>query len=140
MNKSIFNFIFMLCSNFVLVDITTAQTKPLACQDDAAAGLKWENERWTIKKFIEQKFILVQEGNNFKKDSVAKVLGGHPDEIYCKKVSYGPIISCMNETGNSIYYSFGTLKGGISTLLGSSMADGGYKDTVSVQAFSCTPF
>jgi hypothetical protein len=46
----------------------------------------------------------------------------------------------MNETGNSIFFNFGTLKGGISNLFGSIIADGGYKDTVSVQAFSCTPF
>ena len=53
MNKKLFNFIFILFSSFILVDITSAQTKPLACQDDAASGLKWENEHWIIKKFIE---------------------------------------------------------------------------------------
>jgi hypothetical protein len=49
-------------------NLALAQKKPLACQVDAAAGLKWENGQWKITRFIERKFILVLQGNTLTKD------------------------------------------------------------------------
>ena len=45
-----------------------AQNKPLACQDVAAGGLKWENGRWVTSTFKTDKFILVLAGNNLTKE------------------------------------------------------------------------
>ena len=66
MRKALTLLIALLCANLAL-----AQNKPLACQVDASAGLKWENGRWRIANFAERKFILVLSGDTLTKESVA---------------------------------------------------------------------
>jgi len=117
-----------------------AQNKPLACQEDASAGLKWENGRWTTKTFIsENKFILVQRKGGLTADSVAKALSmDFPDQVSCIN-NLPSNISCQDVTGGNLYFDPRTLKGGISQILGSA-SNGTRRDTVTVQVFSCTPF
>ena len=111
-----------------------AQNKPLACYEEAKAGLDWENGRWNTKTFYEQKFILVQTEDGLTTASVAKVFVGATSLpiVSCRNVH--PQISCTDVIGNSLYFDPRTLKGGLSRL---SRAG---KDTVTVSVFSCTPF
>ena len=42
---------------------THAQNQPLACQEDASAGLNWEDGEWKVTKFKRKNFILVLNGS-----------------------------------------------------------------------------
>jgi hypothetical protein len=125
--------------SFLSTNTALAQNKPLACQENGMAGLKWENGNWTTKKFFsEGKFILVQTKDGLTVDSVAKAIGNdYPNQVFCKTVS--PQISCMDGSGTYLYFDPRTLKGGISNTFGST-SNGSNRDTVSVAVFSCTPF
>ena len=115
-----------------------AQKKPLACQDVKAGGLEWENGRWVASTFKDEKFILVLEGDTFTKESVGKVFKfSMSGEISCRL--RGPLITCSSFS-RQLIFNTKTLKGGVSSLFGSSMEDGPYKDSIYVQAFSCEPY
>ena len=125
---------------FFSICLTTeafAQNKPLACQDDAAAGLIWENGRWNTTSFLLKRFILVQDKNTLTVESVGKVLNSDTSSISCRNVN--PEIHCSNQTGRSLFFSPQALKGSISVQFG-SISNKDNRDTVSVQVFSCTPF
>ena len=115
----------------------TAQNKPLACQEEATAGLKWESGRWITKTFVEDKFILVQVGNTLTTDSVAKAINSYLPDVTCKNDTER--VQCADMSGGVLFFDKKTLKGGAAQLLGSiSRAD--RRDTVSAHVFSCTPF
>jgi hypothetical protein len=126
----------LLCSVF-FTNGAIAQNKPLACQVDAAGGLKWENGKWVNKNFETRKFILVQAGNTLTTDSVGKALDAPPLLVSCRNVN--PQIDCTDWSGGGLFFDPRVLKGGISQLLGSTNS-GALRDTVTVQIFSCTPF
>ena len=115
----------------------TAQNQPLACQGEAAAGLKWENGKWVTRTFNEKKFILVQTENTLTTDSVAKALNSPISQVTCRDTK--PQIDCTDRTGGAFYFDPRTRTGGTAQLLGST-SKGDFKDTVTVQIFSCTPF
>lgn len=123
----------------VLPTLIYAQKTPLACQADAAAGLKWELGRWNTRSFIEQKFVLVREGKTLTTDSVAKAVDGPPNQTTCDASILG-LVFCHDGLGDSLFFSTVTNKGGISKLFGATMDNGVQKDTVTVHAFTCTPF
>lgn len=123
----------------VLSALTYAQKTPLACQVDAAAGLKWEFGKWNTRSFIEEKFVLVRDGNMLTTDSVAKAVGGPPARTTCNKTILGAIF-CHDDLGSSLFFSPVTNKGGFSKLFGATSDGGSYRDTVTVDAFTCTPF
>ena len=115
-----------------------AQNKPLACQSDATAGLKWKNGRWDTVTFNGSKFILVQTKEGLTKESAAKALRTPVvSGVLCKDVN--PEIFCTDRSGGYLWFHPVNLKGGVSQLIGASML-GEKKDTLSVSAFSCTPF
>ena len=58
----------------LLTHTAFAQRTPLACQVEAAGGLKWDSGRWIAVRFQENKFILVQDGPSLTSDSAAKAL------------------------------------------------------------------
>ena len=128
--------IFLLGSLFFASGVA-AQNKPLACQSDAAAGLKWENGRWVTKSFEQSKFILVQASNTLTIDSVGKALTATPSGVSCRNDFTE--IHCTDNSGGGLYFDSRSLKGGISQLFG-SINEGVKRDTVTVQIFSCTPF
>ena len=115
----------------------TAQNQPLACQDEAAAGLKWENGRWVTRSFTTEKFILVRTGNTLTTDSAAKFFEVDSRFVTCGNL--GDQIQCADKFGSSLYLYTRTLTGGIAKLFGSTN-QGNERDTVSVRVFSCTPF
>ena len=117
-----------------------AQNKPLACQMEESAGLRWENGRWVSSYFVPKpsKFILVQTGNTLTIESVAKVLNNPTvNLVTCRYVA--PETACIDITGSGLYFNPKVLKGGISKLFGST-TEGPERDTLNVQVFSCTPF
>jgi hypothetical protein len=119
-----------------------AQNKPLACQEVATGGLNWENGRWVTSRFKGDKFILVLEGKTLTKESVSKAIGVGAvsvSQISCGNPLGGSLITC-NSYATQLLFDPKTLKGGISGLLGSTMEDGSYKDSIYVQAFSCQPY
>lgn len=141
MKKIAFTLLMVLNLTF-FPNSASAQTKPLACQVDEAAGLLWERGRWVINKFISKKYILVQEGKTLTSDSVARVF--HPNLPYgagisCKTYVDGEIM-CTDFGAASLFFDPKTLKGGLSKLAGSVSNDASERDTVTVEVFSCTPF
>lgn len=132
---------FALLIALVLANFALAQNKPLACQVDAAAGLKWENGRWQTARFIEDKFILVLQGNTLTKESAAKALGvPYLDLVTCGVTEYDKMIECTDPSGGNLIFQPKNLKGGISELLGSVSKSIDECDTMSVKAFTCQPF
>ena len=123
-------------SSTLFTNEATAQNQPLACQVEAAAGLAWENGRWVTRTFIDGKFILVQSGNTLTKDSIAKAFT-IPAAVNCRNNT--KYIECTNEYGEALFFNPKTLKGGTAYLFG-SINEGNVRDSVSVRAFSCTPF
>lgn len=119
-----------------------AQNKPLACYEDAKAGLDWKNGRWVTSTFAERRFTLVQTKDGLTNQSVAKALGVW--EVSCKNtrhVNHDRLhISCIDSTGGSFYFFPETLKGAISEMWGATTTSTTYRDQVSVSVFSCTPF
>lgn len=126
----------LLCTVF-FTNVAQAQNKPLACQVEASAGLKWESGRWVTRSFEEDKFILVQAGNTLTTASVGKVLRANPINVSCRNTN--PQIDCTDLVGGGLFFDPTVLRGGISQLLGSTNS-GPNTDTVTVQIFSCTPF
>ena len=128
--------IFALLINFVGVSVH-AQNKPLACQTDAVGGLLWQNGRWELSNFSQQRFILVQSNEGLTKESAAKALiNDFPNLVSCKK---DETVTCFDNFGGHLLFDPKTLKGGISILFG-SISTKTKKDSVSVQVFTCTPF
>lgn len=119
----------------------SAQNKPLACQVDKAAGLIWERGRWATTSFVAKKFILVQTGFTLTEESVAKAFSEVSLSMgaSCSTV-LSELVSCRNDLGTSLFFDFKTLKGAIAKTFGSTMTTTDYKDTVSVEVFSCTPY
>jgi hypothetical protein len=129
----------ILFSSIFLTSGALAQNKPLACQADATAGLKWESGQWITKSFtaLRPRFILVQAGMTLTTDSVGRALGANPVNVSCRNA--WERIECTDKTGGSLLFDPKKLKGGISQLFG-VLSDETEKDTVTVQIFSCTPF
>ena len=117
-----------------------AQNKPLACQGDAAAGLIWKNGQWATTTFTTGKFILIQTKDGLTTESVAEVLrAAYPPDVHCR--NFASRISCSEGFGETLFFDPKTLKGGVSYLFGATSPDKKErKDTLSVEAFSCTPF
>jgi hypothetical protein len=129
-----------LLITLLFANLALAQNKPLACQVDAAAGLKWENGQWRIARFIEGKFILVLQGNTLTKESVAKVLDlRHPSQVTCSVEPLEKMITCADLSGGTLIFQPENLKGGTSHLFGSSESND-ERDTISVEAFTCRPY
>jgi hypothetical protein len=124
-------------SSISFADRVIAQNQPLACQGEAAAGLKWENGRWATKTFNRDKFILVQAGNTLTTDSVAKALDTPSIFVSCRNPRKR--IECTDESGGALFFDPKNLQGGKTQLFGSTNL-GDERDTVSAQIFSCTPF
>jgi hypothetical protein len=116
-----------------------AQNQPLACQSDARGGMYWENGRWVVSRFTETKFILVQSKNGLTEESVAKAMGALLNLTNCS-TAFANRVSCSDQLGGHLYFDPAALKGGISIVYGSTQADTDKKDTMTLTAFSCTPF
>ena len=122
----------ILCTNLAI-----AQNQPLACQGDAAAGLKWQDGRWQTKTFLTEKFILAKSGDGLTIESVAKVLSSPEAFVNCRSSVIG--IVCSSTLGSFMHFHPRTLKGGFAFLFG-TVQSAQAKDSVTVEAFSCTPF
>lgn len=130
------------------VSVALAQNRPLACQSDESAGLDWSNGRWEVTRFnpIPAKFILVQTGESLTPKSVAKVFSAVeiPNSFMpsCRRDTGDDHVFCTDgfNSGQSLIFSFGTMKGSIAKLLGSISANQQSKDSVAVTTFTCQPF
>jgi hypothetical protein len=131
----------IVLSSIFFTNGAMAQNKPLACQQDVNVGVEWERGRWGSRDFILRKYVLVQAGRTLTLESVARAMQPDqptPDQINCNTTLLGHI-TCADMTGNNLFFDPKTLKGGISKLFGTTNA-ADIRDTVSVSAFSCTPF
>jgi hypothetical protein len=134
MRKALTLLIALLCANLAL-----AQNKPLACQADEKAGLKWANGVWKQTRFELPKFILVLSGNTLTRDSVARVFGHeYPNMVRCE-TGYDGRIFCSGGTGASIAFNPKNLQGGYSTIFGAT-DDKDERDTLSLAPFTCQPY
>lgn len=116
---------------------THAQNKPLACQGDASAGLKWDNGKWNVTRFQTDKFILVLKDTNLDENSVSKVF---TDDLSVEcKTGFKGKIRCLGSAGQVLFFDPSTMKGAFSFLFGGTLI-GEPRDTLSIDAFSCQPF
>ena len=129
--------IFLIATSSFITSVATAQNKPYACQEDAVAGLIWENSRWVTSRFNENKFILVMQGQILTIESVAKALQSPPSQVSCRNIN--PEILCSNVAGRIIYFNTDNQKGTMSRNFGGTMP-GNEKDSLTISAFSCTQF
>ena len=138
--KKIIALLTVLSSVFFSVS-AIAQNKPFACQSDAVGGLRWETREWKVSSFQAERFILVQTSDGLTKESVGKALKNMPaSQIECRNAYQGRI-SCSDLLGDSLFFDPTTLKGGISLMFGATQSDNdSNKDTLTLVAFSCTPF
>ena len=113
------------------------ENKPLACQTDERGGLKWENGRWVVVRFVAKKFILVSDGKTLTDASVTKALATY--SATCSLESEGHI-SCADGIGGYLLYDPLTSKGAYSQLFGGISSDGKSRDTLSVSPFTCVEF
>lgn len=111
-----------------------AEAATYACKVDIAGGLKWESGRWKVRRLFEEKFLLVMDGDTFTPESVAKALASSPATC---SVRTGGRISCMDARGGYLLFDPLTSRGGIAQLNGATDMRLNYRDTVSVEAFSC---
>ncbi len=111
-----------------------AEGTTYACKVDIAGGLKWDSGKWKVRRLFEDKFLLEMEGSTFTSDSVARVLKARP--VTCT-VRAGERISCMDARGGYLLFDPRTSRGGIAQLHGTTDERQDYRDTVSVEAFSC---
>ncbi len=114
-----------------------AERIPLACQENARGGLKWESGRWVSKLFVEEKFILVQEGDTLNIDSVGKILGGFFPT--CDVLKRG-VVSCYDSTGGFLIFDTKSKRGTVAQTYGGISTNATYKDTLHVAPFICQPF
>lgn len=115
-----------------------AQNMPLACQVEAAGGLKWEDGKWKTVSFTKNKFILVLKENTLKAESASKAMHlNSPTE--CSKVALGRI-SCLDQFGGYLLFDPKTLRGTVTRISGGADADSQSRDTVSVEVFTCESF
>ena len=124
-----------------------AAGRPLACQTDARAGLKWENGKWSVKSFPQDRFLLVMEDGLPTKKSVAKAINGTLTEwmlgqtstqTNCSKSRTGHI-TCVDFSGGILFFNPQNNKGGVTNLFGTT-DNGDDKDTPTISAFTCEPF
>jgi hypothetical protein len=111
-----------------------AQGATYACKVDVAGGLKWESGRWKVRRLFEEKFELVMDGDTFTPESAAKALASKPATC---AVRAGGRISCMDARGGYLLFDPRTSRGGIAQLNGATDERTNYRDTVSVEAFTC---
>lgn len=132
----------------LLITPAFAQDRPLACQADESAGLNWENGRWEATGFTPRlaKFILVQTGDSLTPESVGKVFIElkMPKNLLptCRRDAGENHIFCVEGLigGQSLLFSFRTMKGSHAALLGGTSADQKQRDSVTVTTFTCQPF
>lgn len=120
------------------IGMVHAQNTPLACQVDATSGMDWINGRWITKRFVEKKFILVQQGKTLTADSLSKVLNVSSSRISCDTSILGTV-SCMDGLGGFLSYNLESRQGGLAQLFGATMI-GDSRDSVTASAFSCQPY
>lgn len=135
MRKALTLLIALTCANLAL-----AQNRPLACQDDEAAGLQWESGEWRVARFKLQKVILVMSGDTLTKESAANAMDSPPQHVRCSTDDYGKMISCVDRSGRSLVFMPKTLKGAVSSVFGATMYSTEQRDSVFVRAFTCQPY
>lgn len=111
-----------------------AEGATYACKVDVAGGFKWESNRWKLRRLYEDKFQLVMQGETFTSESIAAVLKSPP--VACT-VGAGERIACADARGGFLLFDPRTSQGGIAQLHGATDIRFSYRDTVSVELFSC---
>jgi hypothetical protein len=115
-----------------------AMGQTFACQYTEAAGLKWESGRWRSASFINPPpFFLKIEGDGLTADSVAKAISGLNDRIRCERNQFTKTFSCFDQHGGFLHFDPQRSAGAISQMLGASTERAGYRDSVTVSAFTC---
>ena len=129
-----------LLITLLFANLALAQNKPLACQVDASAGLRWENGQWKTTRFIERKFILVRQGDTLTKESVAEVLNLIRTDFVTCSTDFEKLISCLGFGTRTLIFDPTTKRGGLSFLAGTANGDADKRDTPLIEAFTCQPF
>jgi len=142
MRRALTLLIALLCANLAL-----AQNKPLACQVDASAGLKWKHGQWRLADFGEREFILVLSGDTLTKESVASTF---PVPELSDK-SLAPWTSCSTDKVRGeircwvmqdylLIFNPNSNQGGTSMVSGVTDGNIKYRDSIAIEAFTCQPY
>ena len=112
-----------------------------ACQYVAAAGMDWEDGKWSALKLApKEPFILMSDGKgSLNKTALLKVFDLHSEDyITCITSTLGNRFVCVSDFAKSLYFNTATSQGGVSILFGAGSDSPDYRDTVGVLAFECT--
>lgn len=115
-----------------------AQQITYACQSIEAAGLNWEKGAWKATRLkLNKPFFLTAVNGSLTLESVSKVLQSptlfvlcHPKELFNNQ-------TCTDERGGFLFFNHENELGGVAQLLG-SVLEGTRRDTMYVEAFTCT--
>ena len=92
--------------------------------------------------FTTGKFILIQTKDGLTTESVAKVFKTGKSEVFCMNFGRAlPSTNCTSWYGENLVFDPKNLNGAVTRLLGAlGPSTAKSRDSLSVEAFSCTPF
>jgi hypothetical protein len=112
-----------------------------ACMEGMSSGLVWENGVWKTSQFDKNNFILTVRNNQTEIEQ--KFVGKDTSTKFkCDrtKVLTFDFLNCVSRSAAHITFDENTLSGAHSRLLGSVASIDKFRDTLSVNTFTCQKF
>ena len=89
-----------LMLTFLFNQEAQAQSKPLACQFIATAGLDWQSGRWNGAHYaVSEPFVLILRDGEIDPKSAEKPLSTEEGFVVCDKPRGARLISCFDRVG-----------------------------------------
>jgi hypothetical protein len=118
-----------------------------ACQQDEAAGLFWENNRWVTQRVIAQTLLITiptappsrTEVSDNRSNGTFKTGDNSIFGMFCRTNSFDDM-SCISDAGYQMFlFDRATGRLGYASLFGALMSDD-RRDTVASHIYNCTKF
>ena len=109
-----------------------------ACIDEISSGLRFLDGQWKARGFIEKRFLLTIDGNQFAVTGPGMAIPLFQTECKQRIIGY-EYLQCSDMTGGTLVFSISNLQGARSELLGGIMTEP-QRDSLSVTKFSCQKF
>ena len=121
-----------------------------ACQQDEAAGLFWENNRWVSAGINPQTLLITipaapprrtpNEITDNRNNGTYKLGDGSDSGMFCR-TNFNMSVACLNQTGSRfLLLDRETGRLGFALLVGALSMSSDYRDTVASMIYNCTKF